>query len=140
MVGRSGEQRLLERMLDSGRAEFMALYGRRRVGKTHLVRHFSRNRAGVYLEVVGTKNGSAAQQRRRFREAIEHALLEDVPLPDFRSWDDGLSYLCDLIERHTLRQPDEPVVIHLSATQIQLEKIVQSPNLTQAIVRDRRCS
>lgn len=36
-VGRSRERRQLEDALKSGRPEFIAVYGRRRVGKTHLV-------------------------------------------------------------------------------------------------------
>ena len=38
MIGREKEQRRLREMADSGEAEFVAVYGRRRVGKTYLVR------------------------------------------------------------------------------------------------------
>ena len=40
MIGRKGEQQLLARALESKEAQFIALYGRRRVGKTFLVREF----------------------------------------------------------------------------------------------------
>lgn len=36
-VGRKAERELLQRYVDSGRSEFIAIYGRRRVGKTFLV-------------------------------------------------------------------------------------------------------
>ena len=38
LVGRDEELRTLEEALRSGRPEFVAVYGRRRVGKTFLVR------------------------------------------------------------------------------------------------------
>ena len=37
MIGRSSEVTTLNRLYNSGRAEFVAIYGRRRVGKTFLV-------------------------------------------------------------------------------------------------------
>lgn len=38
MVGREKEQKRLRELADSGEAEFVAVYGRRRVGKTYLIR------------------------------------------------------------------------------------------------------
>ena len=40
LIGRHEEKRLLTQYVDSGRSEFIALFGRRRVGKTFLVRNF----------------------------------------------------------------------------------------------------
>ena len=37
MIGRDHEKRMLERLYQSKKAEFIAVYGRRRVGKTFLV-------------------------------------------------------------------------------------------------------
>ncbi len=37
MIGRSSEVKTLNRLYNSGRAELVAIYGRRRVGKTFLV-------------------------------------------------------------------------------------------------------
>ena len=38
MIGRIDEQKELDRLFDSKESEFVAVYGRRRVGKTYLVR------------------------------------------------------------------------------------------------------
>ena len=38
MIGRKAEQDELMRMYESNESEFVAIYGRRRVGKTYLVR------------------------------------------------------------------------------------------------------
>ena len=40
IVGRIAEQQELKDIFNSARAEFVAIYGRRRVGKTYLVRNF----------------------------------------------------------------------------------------------------
>ena len=37
MIGWEKETKVLNRLYDSGRAELVAIYGRRRVGKTYLV-------------------------------------------------------------------------------------------------------
>ena len=37
IIGRKNEIKTLERLYNSGRAEFVAVYGRRRVGKTFLI-------------------------------------------------------------------------------------------------------
>jgi AAA+ ATPase superfamily predicted ATPase len=45
--GRACELAVLEQLLASSRPEFLALYGRRRVGKTFLVRAFFGSHAGT---------------------------------------------------------------------------------------------
>lgn len=40
IIGRQKEQNILNSLKESGKSEFVALYGRRRVGKTFLVREF----------------------------------------------------------------------------------------------------
>jgi AAA+ ATPase superfamily predicted ATPase len=40
IINREEEAMLLQEMLDSSRAEFLTIYGRRRIGKTFLIREF----------------------------------------------------------------------------------------------------
>ena len=40
LIGRKYEQQKLEKAFNSKRAELIAVYGRRRVGKTFLIRNF----------------------------------------------------------------------------------------------------
>ena len=40
MVGRVAEQKKLAKVMSSNESEFVAVYGRRRIGKTYLVREF----------------------------------------------------------------------------------------------------
>lgn len=109
--GRKREQQLLQEVASSDRAEFVAVYGRRRVGKTFLVREFFEDRASVFLEVTGTKDGPAGLQRRRFREAVEHSFAIDYPLPEFANWNDALAFLTSTIVRRAERRPGEAIVV-----------------------------
>ena len=52
-VGRTRERTLLTRAASTRQAALVAVYGRRRVGKTHLVRAQLRPLAGTYFEVAG---------------------------------------------------------------------------------------
>ena len=40
IVGRQEEQKTLQKCFESPKAEFVAIYGRRRIGKTFLVKQF----------------------------------------------------------------------------------------------------
>ena len=48
IIGRKKEQKELARIYDSNKAEFVVVYGRRRVGKTYLVREFFQDRLAFY--------------------------------------------------------------------------------------------
>ena len=55
-VGRERELKKLNTMYQSGQFEFAVLYGRRRVGKTTLIREFMREKQGIYyISVEGAK-------------------------------------------------------------------------------------
>ena len=66
IIGRKRESRLLNDYLESGKAEFVVLYGRRRVGKTFLVRellskHFAFNVTG--LSPVDNEQGAGIKEQ-----------------------------------------------------------------------------
>ncbi|ASJ09492.1 ArsR family transcriptional regulator [Thermococcus siculi] len=48
-VDRERELEFFERAYSSGRAEFLVIYGRRRIGKTELLLHFARDKPHVYF-------------------------------------------------------------------------------------------
>ncbi len=68
-VGREKEIALLNELKNSSSAEFVAIYGRRRVGKTRLVRHvFEKN--GMFLEAIGKRSGKKDEQLHIFFSAL----------------------------------------------------------------------
>ena len=52
IIGREPEKEKLKQLLNTNESEFLAVYGRRRVGKTFLISEFYRDK-GVYFEVTG---------------------------------------------------------------------------------------
>lgn len=67
LVGRDVELEALERRYDSGTFEFLPVYGRRRVGKTALLKEFARSRNSVFFTA---KPGSMSNNLRRLARAI----------------------------------------------------------------------
>ena len=70
IVGRVREQAELKRYFESGRPEFIAITGRRRVGKTYLVREMFSSDMSFYFSGVIGKNVTNRYQLRRFDDAI----------------------------------------------------------------------
>ena len=68
MIGRKEEQQLLRELALSGESEFVVVYGRRRVGKTFLIRETFSN--DFFFCYTGIANRSAGQQRNEFTKAL----------------------------------------------------------------------
>ena len=91
-VGRNKEKNILERFYASKEAELLALYGRRRVGKTSLVRHLFQD-GNAYFEVTGRKEGRVTVQLSNFAEALRTTFgAREVPRA-FSSWRDAPDHL-----------------------------------------------
>ena len=69
LYGRNKEKKQLADIIQSDKAELLAIYGRRRVGKTYLVRQFFDDKFDFY--VSGVLNGKAEEQLSVFRHALE---------------------------------------------------------------------
>ena len=70
IIGRVAEQRELAEVYASSQAEFVAVYGRRRVGKTFLVVNSFQTRKGSYFQTTGIKNGAMRIQLERFAQEL----------------------------------------------------------------------
>ena len=68
IFGREQEKRQLQELVNSGQPEFVAIYGRRRVGKTFLVREYFNDNFAFF--VSGTLQGDAEEQKKVFRRAL----------------------------------------------------------------------
>lgn len=66
IFARQKELKILDGVYRSNQSEFLAIYGRRRIGKTFLVRQFFKKK-GLYFEVTGIKDGTLKQQLQSFR-------------------------------------------------------------------------
>ena len=55
LIGREKEKELLKKFYNSGRPEFVAVYGRLRVGKTFMIRKFFKDNFDFYASQNGTE-------------------------------------------------------------------------------------
>ncbi len=96
LIGRQKEIKKLKALLASGRSEFCAIYGRRRVGKTFLVREVFENRFSFQL--TGMANVGMKQQLSQFHaELVRHfpGRAEIIPAQD---WFTAFRQLISLLE------------------------------------------
>ena len=98
MIGREEEIKILEALLYSNRPEFLALYGRRRVGKTYLVREFFNNTFSFYA--TGVQKGDRKQQLRAFKEALVKYGDENKTIP--KDWFEAFSRLEALLGKEEI--------------------------------------
>lgn len=103
-VGRKEELSILEAAYESESFQMMVVYGRRRVGKTSLIRKFAENKSNVYFFTALEAN--AQENLRAFSKAIltseprgldyPHGYPFDyapTPAPSFNSFEDALTYI-----------------------------------------------
>lgn len=69
LIGRTAELGRLRKYLDSGKSEFVAVYGRRRVGKTFLIRNASEDSFAFF--VTGVHEASKQEQLTNFAIALK---------------------------------------------------------------------
>ena len=97
-IGREQEIKRLNECLNEPRAHLIAIYGRRRIGKTFLIRElFSKNTA--YLEVTGVKGGSTDVQKDSFLSAYEKFLGKGIKLSRTQNWKEILNNLTEHLEK-----------------------------------------
>lgn len=103
IVGRDPEKKILKEVLTSGEAELIALYGRRRVGKTFLVRNYYA--PYMAFEFTGIHAASLPDQLQNFGRAMQLALNMVVPTAAPRNWAEAFTYLTDYLTTKKGRQP-----------------------------------
>ena len=92
MIGRNSEIKLLTERAQSKRAELVIIYGRRRIGKSTLIKDFSNKYPHLLFE--GIENQDTYFQlehfKRQLQSQIHDPLLQRV---QFRHWEDAFDYL-----------------------------------------------
>ena len=93
MIGREHERQELEDALTADEAQLIAVCGRRRVGKTYLVRESFQGR--FFFEHAGVMRGTMAEQLAEFGDSLRRAGLEDVA--ELKGWREAFNELERLI-------------------------------------------
>lgn len=105
-VGRYRELEELSRIISQRGAQFILVYGRRRVGKTTLLLNWAEKTGKPYIYWVATRD-TPAQVRLGFTRAIwRWAHPESQAVPRFDTWQDAFETAAQLIG-------DQPVVLLL---------------------------
>ena len=94
IVGRKKEQESLIRYMNSEESEFIAIYGRRRVGKTFLVRKLLSNQFSFYI--TGMDNVTMQEQLLNFTLELRKFSGKDIPVPE--NWLYALDALSQYLE------------------------------------------
>ena len=87
LIGREKEKQVLQNALYEEYSQFVAVYGRHRVGKTFLIRETFENRFD--FQFTGAANLTARKQLVRFRRALKEHGQKDTP--ELTNWGDALA-------------------------------------------------
>jgi len=98
IIGRRQEQESLKKIWNSKGAELVAIYGRRRVGKTFLIREFFESQ-GQYFELAGKKDSPPTEQLKNFAESFSKTFYQGIELLPPKNWRDALALLTREIEK-----------------------------------------
>ncbi len=109
LIGRAAEIQVLNEALASPQAELIAVYGRRRVGKTYLVHTVYEQH--IALEVSGVKNATLATQLESFSDTLSAAFHPSMPLAIPQNWIQGFRLLINFLE--TLPERGQKQVVFL---------------------------
>lgn len=71
LIGRTKESKVISDCIKDNKSHFIAIYGRRRVGKTYLIRQYFKNQFDFY--VTGLAKGNTAMQLTNFKMALTKA-------------------------------------------------------------------
>ena len=94
MIGRTEEIKIIRAAYESNHSEFVAVYGRRRVGKTFLVNEVFNYRFAFHA--AGIEDGSRKMQLAAFRESLKR---QGYPkCPRLTSWISAFAELATMLE------------------------------------------
>lgn len=103
IIGRKKELEILGDVLSSNSAEFIAIYGRRRVGKTYLIKHFFGQQTGIFFELTGNED-KIKNQLSNFSESLSRAFYQGAKMAVEADWMDALRQLTSAIEKTPLNK------------------------------------
>lgn len=101
IIGREKEKALLDRIYHSSKAEFIAVCGRRRVGKTFLIKEFFEDE--LVFQTAGLAHDGLSRQLKAFYEdLVECGLPRQAESP--KDWIDAFLLLRQLIKQSSLKR------------------------------------
>ncbi len=109
IIGRTAELGTIRHILTSEKPELVAVWGRRRVGKTYLVRYGRAPVADWYFELTGQRDGKRRTQLEHFSKALSAAFHDGVALRAPSTWEEAFGQLQTSIA--SLPRDGKPVTV-----------------------------
>lgn len=95
LIGRNKERQLLNKLCDEKRSHFIAIYGRRRIGKTYLIRNHFKNQ--INFSHIALANADMSAQLDNFYRSLHAAASYKMEKP--HSWMDAFALLIAYLEK-----------------------------------------
>lgn len=108
LIGRKKEQAILLKALKSNAPEMVSVVGRRRVGKTFLIR--SAYKKQIKFELTGIQNATKDEQLLNFSNRLNTYSKSTIPIPPPSSWLEAFQMLLNYLETKIKK---EKVVVFL---------------------------
>ncbi len=105
-IGRTQEISVLKEALQSHRAELVSVIGRRRIGKTFLVKTIYQDQ--IVFELTGMQDRPLEEQLRNFAYYLNEAAQSKIPLPPPIDWLEAFMQLITYLK--TVEKKEKPVV------------------------------
>ncbi len=99
IIGRLREKELLMDLFGSKKSEFIAVYGRRRIGKTYLIKNLMDSLPSVFFHVTGLQKGSLKEQLGEFAKQIGATFYQGPSLIPQSAWIDAFEDLTQAINK-----------------------------------------
>ena len=109
-INRKTEIESLERRCANNKFEFIPIYGRRRVGKTELIKEFAKNKKHIYF--LGERTG-AQENLNRFREKVAKYYKDEILGSSTVGWKEIFNYIKNKDERVILIIDEFPYLCEL---------------------------
>lgn len=107
LIGRNQEANQINSWLATNQPQFIAVYGRRRVGKTFLLRQ-TLSKQMNYFEITGKKNASLKEHMDIFAKAFAEYFYPGIEVKSPSSWQEALEKLTFEIEK---KKGNSPIVL-----------------------------
>ena len=95
IIGRQNEITLLNQRLESAKSEFVALYGRRRVGKTFLVKSVFEGK--FTFQLTGVAQANFKDQLANFNMAMRKQYPNEVAT-NVNNWMEAFQQIIEVVE------------------------------------------
>ena len=115
IIGRTAEKAELQRVFESGRPELVVVYGRRRVGKTFLIREFFEGQFAFYHTGLSQQEMDSAHQKdsqlQNFASSLRRYGNVGQGIPT--DWMAAFDLLQTLLEERMQREPNQRQVVFI---------------------------